>query len=403
MNRYALTVLAGFTVALSSCGTSTDIQISPDASVLSPDTVPQLPVAAAGPPIIAADGFVLTRFHEIAPPADMPEEGRIAAFGDAKGASIVIVVAAVSEVPDDQQGIFRTDDGSIAAQAQVIVLTSDTKYTVTASNIVDSADLVQRLANLLSASGLRQIPMEMESRSFAPLSTKGTIGPGYAVDYSTSRGSVSLLVYPISGQIDVAATTTSSATSFVSFRDGLRYVEPVQVSGDLPQVRWVEGGYLLQLVGSNSFELANKTVHYSGTLAELKASIDSGISAMPLTGTAELLGLRLDRHADREQIREGVCLTDSSGGSSCTEFAAVRSFAQVRLGDTSYLVAIVPEGKPTTQYRTDPRLRWSSATVNGSVYSIAEVEKGIGSVSLFYTTEGVAPIELETVFHFGTE
>jgi hypothetical protein len=350
--------------------------------------------------VLADPEFSLTSVRDIEPPGDVLAPGQARVFSSHDGANVVLLTLASDKRPEADQGVFPTDDGSDDRNARFTILTEDQQLVLTGSGIKNAHELVKKWATTLAGSGPEKMTESLSSAGFLEGSADGIVRAGYALDYVGAKGNLSLQVFPISGGINVGATTQSSGMGFSEVVEGRTLVTPALASGDIPQLRWVEGAYLIHLIGSQSAGFADKLQKFDGSLSDLNVKATSSLADSRLLGTATVANLAVERRAGVSGSPGGVCISVREGSTACAEFVAVGSFAQISLDGTDYLIAVVPAKEPTTSYRTEPELDWASSTADGYVYSVAPVGVEESEISLFYTTRGVAPSELATVFSF---
>jgi hypothetical protein len=287
----------------------------------------------------------------------------------------------------------------------VVFSTSDASYVVTQSNTTDAASVQdQVVAALRSRRGDSSIPDAvlgaLEGYRLTGSSADGAVvKEGYTVGYSNGKSSVSLGVYSVPPGTELALTDGSAPSSFVQRSAGDEWIVEHGIAGDPPRTHWIEGGFLLVLIGAQEEVLrSGVTPINEDPIQHIRDRINAAVSETALEGEVKLGTFTLAKRAGFDDAR-AVCMTDStSDRTACAGFFAVGSLGSLSLDGKWYITAIVPSEQPTTEYRTDPVLHFESTSSDGWKWALALVPAGVNDVTVFYGTAGI-PADLSAELH----
>ena len=235
-------------------------------------------------------------------------------------------------------------------------------------------------------------------------SSPGGVGTGYAVTYSDGVTDITLAVNPAADSTEVQANDVLSARTFVQRRGNREYVTEPALAGDPTQVRWIENGYLVSLIGSarQVETLWDQVRPVSSDPGEtIRTLIVSNLRATPLIDSVRISDRTIERHEGVGGGSGSVCVLDKAGAAGCAQFALVGSIASVLVGSDWLLVAIAPSARPTTHFQTSPVVTFESATVNGFDWSVGIPDSEVQSISVSYGTEGIAKDFVTTLLRPG--
>ncbi len=409
MKRIGSAWLVAGSLIATSCGPASVRVAGVDSSAKSQGPAPTSVVGQTAP----VTGFALTssEFRPILLTTkrswpDVASDIAITVFRDPAGGILTIVDEQISS--EGRPEVVGATDPSVD-NSQAVVVTNSRQLTVTVSGVQHARSVRDDVTAALMKAA-RDTSVEIALRAAAAQfelrdqSSAGGVGTGYAVTYSDGDTDITLAVNPVADSTEVQANDVLSARTFVQHRGNREYVTEPAVAGDPTQVRWIESGYLVSLIGParQVKTLLDEVRPVSSDPGEtIGTLIVSNLRATPLIDSVQMSDRKIERH---EGVRGGsgsVCVLDKSGAVGCAQYALVGSIASVLVGSDWLLVVIVPSAKPTTHFRTSPGIDFESVTVNEFDWSVGVPDSEVQSISISYGTEGIANDFVSTLLRPG--
>jgi hypothetical protein len=353
------------------------------------------PVADKRSPIPVA-GFVLdagltaTDAHTIGSTILVLRSTR--AWLTADGGTLTLQMEPRQGSPLENERIMLPD----SQDARAVIGIGDQLALLTASQTSGARAALETLADELEAAGAS---VDLDTfgvrHGWTTLPSARGLSGGYTVSYTDGAHGYYLSVWPLEHPDGDIATILP--TVFIRVVDGVRIAVPDVSPTDFPTTYWVQSGFLLSLNVTTSWSRFKDQVRpITGDVGRaVREQLQQGLDSGRVLGHVTIGDLTVERRSTPDSIG-ATCIRDTLGEAGCAGFGAVGSFAAVGLGTDWYIVAIVPRGEPTTTYRTDGALSFTHATDDSYDYAIAKVPPNVGSITVSYTTTGVAPGELTT-------
>ena len=363
---------------------------------------PPISLSSRTDPPALTSGFVLTS-SDFVPVAvatnrgwpDVAEGIVIEVFRDPAGGILTIVDERISS--DASTEVVGATDPS-SEHSQAVVVTNTRQVTVTLSGVLHARavrdDITDALAKASGDLNVDAVVREVAAQfDLQDRNSPGGVGVGYSTTYSDGAIDITLVVNPAANSTEVQANDVLSARTFIQRRGKMEFVVEPAVAGDPQQIRWIENGYVVSLIGPPDLVEALRDDVRSiskDPVVAIRQLIETNLRSTPLIDSARILGITIERHVGGRGTAGAVCVIDSAGAVGCAPYTLVGSITSLLVGSTWTLVAIVPSEKPTTHFETAPAIRFDSVVLNRFDWSLGLPDGDAKSISVSFGTEGIA-------------